>query len=803
MGKRKVTSATKPSSTAPAPAAKKARFSNPPPPPPAAAAPAAATPAQHAAPPAKPQGPPKRFVVSVGSYERLLYGLDCSFTPTSPPSLSVNPIFSFPAHLSSLRTVAASTTAAASAGGGRGTMRKVGGKYLVSGGQDEVIKVWDLQRRKEVGSLEGDTTGTITCLRFCPARNMLLSASSDSTISLYRVRDWVLLRSLKGHKGRVNSIDPHPEGRVCLSVGKDKNLRMWDLVAGKSVATLKLGLEGDVVRWNATGTKFGVITANTLTVYGIDMSIHHTLTAPSRFHDLQFCILPSDAASKEFLLVACEDGKVRVFDISNPKPVKVGQEEDEQEFEEREKMEVCAELTGHSNRVKMMDLLEVALPSTTESAEPASTVILTTASSDGRINLYDLSLLASTTSTTTKGKGKGKAKTTTVVNKLELEPSATFDTDKSRLTSICAIGLLEKRGVATGAGTATSGAGDEGDSDDDDEEEEEEDDDEMIDKFAGEQSGDEDEDFEGIMINLSDNEIEEDSQDDGEGDGLDDLEDLEGDDDDEEEFVGIEDQDRCNDVSASILIDDQPVELYKIEVSGNKASCYIEAVEGKEFKTQGKMLKSLYPYSVAFFTSVDGTEMGSVYIRRPESRGVFDGPYTGATTRQALVFSKINLTDDAAVASNDEQFVKNLGTIKIAVDERSKKANVSHQVGLGASTAVPPRSTVSVNYLDTPSRPYTVFEFKYRSRALLELDDIVKPRVPVNNASPPSTPAKPTITKKRKSSTNYTVDKDGAIVISDSDDEGGAIKEERRNKVKKEKGKGKDVKKEKEVIELD
>jgi len=98
---------------------------------------------------------------------------------------------------------------------------------------------------------------------------MLLSASSDSTISLYRVRDWVLLRSLKGHKGRVNCIDPHPQGRVCLSVGKDKNLRMWDLVAGKSVATLKLGTEGDVVRWNTKGTKFGVITGSTLIVYGI------------------------------------------------------------------------------------------------------------------------------------------------------------------------------------------------------------------------------------------------------------------------------------------------------------------------------------------------------------------------------------------------------------------------------------------------------------------------------------------------------------------------------------------------------
>lgn len=58
---------------------------------------------------------------------------------------------------------------------------------------------------------------------------------------MYRVRDWVLLRQLKGHKGRVNSIDAHPAGRVALSVGQDKMLRMWDLVAGKAVATLKVG----------------------------------------------------------------------------------------------------------------------------------------------------------------------------------------------------------------------------------------------------------------------------------------------------------------------------------------------------------------------------------------------------------------------------------------------------------------------------------------------------------------------------------------------------------------------------------
>lgn len=121
---------------------------------------------------------------------------------------------------------------------------------------------------------------------------MLLAASTESTISMYRVRDWVLLRSLKAHKGRVNAVDAHPDGRVALSVGQDKMLRMWDLVAGKAVATMKLGqgeihrcslvyamtddglrcsliVEGDLVRWNSNGTKFAVIGGSTLTVYGV------------------------------------------------------------------------------------------------------------------------------------------------------------------------------------------------------------------------------------------------------------------------------------------------------------------------------------------------------------------------------------------------------------------------------------------------------------------------------------------------------------------------------------------------------
>ena len=82
--------------------------------------------------------------------------------------------------------------------------------------------------------------GSITHLVF-PSRSHLLSASEDGSLCLFRARDWAVLKVLRGHKGRVNAVAVHPSGKVALSVGKDKALRMWDLMRGKGVASTKLG----------------------------------------------------------------------------------------------------------------------------------------------------------------------------------------------------------------------------------------------------------------------------------------------------------------------------------------------------------------------------------------------------------------------------------------------------------------------------------------------------------------------------------------------------------------------------------
>ncbi|KAI0343342.1 WD40 repeat-like protein [Trametopsis cervina] len=367
---------------------------------------------------------PSSFKIIAGSYERLLYGLEGTVdVEGSSHKFNLKPIFIFPAHISYIRAVAASPD---------------GGKWLATGSGDEIIKVWDLRRRKEIGGLM-QHEGSITHLSF-PSRSHLLSASEDGTLCLFHARDWAVLRTLKGHKGRVNSVAVHPSGKLALSVGKDRTLRMWDLMRGRGSASTKLGKEGELVRWSITGKLFVVQTLRTLDVYSTDMELLHTITHPSRIHDIKFCKHVS--GDGEVLLVAGEDKKVAVYNVpSDPE----------------QPLHVIAEMVGHENRVKAVDTLSIALPPISDAPDArTSTTLVSTISSDGKVRVFDLADVP--------------AGPVTPNDVSQLSALMEYDTKGTRLTS------MAMAGGDAGGGQAPSvnGKRKRGDEDGEDEDEEDE-----------------------------------------------------------------------------------------------------------------------------------------------------------------------------------------------------------------------------------------------------------------------------------------------------------------------------------------
>ncbi|KAG8836082.1 hypothetical protein FRC17_010015 [Serendipita sp. 399] len=325
----------------------------------------------------------RRLIVVAGSYEKILYGLEIE-----PQKRKMNgederadftPVFAFPAHISCVKAVAAS---------------RPSGKWLATGGTDETIKIWDLRRRKELGTLQ-QHQGSITQLSF-PTRTHLISTSEDGTICVYHTRDWAVLATLRGHKGRVNDVAVHPSAKVCLSVGKDRTLRMWDLMRGKGSGSVKLGKEGEVVRWLPSGTRIAVVSESALDIYSTKMAMLQTIRHSTRIQDLHFCRAPN---GRELGLVAAEDKLVTVYLM--PPSVEDG---------EGTSVPVVATLIGHINRVKAIESITIQ-----------NTTYATSVSSDGQVHLYDLTnvLAASAQS-----------------DPLAVHPLAVYDTKGSRLTCV-------------------------------------------------------------------------------------------------------------------------------------------------------------------------------------------------------------------------------------------------------------------------------------------------------------------------------------------------------------------------------
>ncbi|GMG39635.1 unnamed protein product [Ambrosiozyma monospora] len=240
-----------------------------------------------------------QFRIIVGSYEHNVLCLSLTLPQITEETQSSNekdtkskqlsqpffqPIFHFQAHSLSIRAM------------------DIAKRYLVTGANDEHIKIYDLQKRKELGTLL-QHQGSITKLVFSNEVNQnteednekeesehnkndeksghnnkkrkhhqqkshkndnqtpeskkaaqleqakypshkngkwLLSAGEDGKIVIWRTKDWEQFGILKGHTGAINDLAIHPTGRVAISVSDDKTIKLWNLMTAKKASTLKL-----------------------------------------------------------------------------------------------------------------------------------------------------------------------------------------------------------------------------------------------------------------------------------------------------------------------------------------------------------------------------------------------------------------------------------------------------------------------------------------------------------------------------------------------------------------------------------
>ncbi|CCE90887.1 Mak11p TDEL_0B07580 [Torulaspora delbrueckii] len=303
-----------------------------------------------------------QFRIIAGSYE---HNILCLSVNLSLPTPVFTPIFHFQAHTLSVKCL------------------DISKRYLVSGSNDEHIRIYDLQKRKELGTLLAHQ-GSITTLRFSnsakekqeegseikpSASKWLLSASEDNKIIIWRVRDWENFGVLKGHTARINDLDIHPSNRIAVSVSEDHSIRLWNLMTVKKAAVLKLRgypQNAQFVRWlGDDGQFFAAALLNKVLIYKTS-----TAKVQSEIDLGRLSIMHMEAKrfdGKEYIVIGLSNGRVNFYDT---KPLF---EEDAKDFEPE------FDLLGHTNRVKDFKFY------TNEYG-----TYLVTIGSDGKVIVWDL-----------------------------------------------------------------------------------------------------------------------------------------------------------------------------------------------------------------------------------------------------------------------------------------------------------------------------------------------------------------------------------------------------------------------------
>jgi WD40 repeat protein len=118
------------------------------------------------------------------------------------------------------------------------------GRWLASGGEDHMIRIWEPSAENEVRTLQGHK-GAVRGLAFSPDSKLLASASEDGTIRTWDVETGKEGKVLNGHVDGVSSVAFVPDGRSLASAGKDKTVRLWDL-AGDNQNRVLTGHEEEI-----------------------------------------------------------------------------------------------------------------------------------------------------------------------------------------------------------------------------------------------------------------------------------------------------------------------------------------------------------------------------------------------------------------------------------------------------------------------------------------------------------------------------------------------------------------------------
>merc|ERR1712000_699327 len=118
-------------------------------------------------------------------------------------------------------------------------------EFALSASWDKSLRLWNVKTGALMGkcvyTLDREShTDWVSCVRFSPATQnpVFVSGGWDNLVKVWSLTDFRCLHTLRGHTGFISSVTVSPDGSLCASASKDGTARLWDLSRGENMYEL-------------------------------------------------------------------------------------------------------------------------------------------------------------------------------------------------------------------------------------------------------------------------------------------------------------------------------------------------------------------------------------------------------------------------------------------------------------------------------------------------------------------------------------------------------------------------------------
>ncbi len=110
------------------------------------------------------------------------------------------------------------------------------GKQLVTGSNDQSIKVWDATSGNLIAKLSH--ASEVNSLSLSGDGKWLASGAADGSIKIWDASNWREVQTLAAHKGAVLALSFSNDGKLLASGGADKSVKLWDTANWQTTRTI-------------------------------------------------------------------------------------------------------------------------------------------------------------------------------------------------------------------------------------------------------------------------------------------------------------------------------------------------------------------------------------------------------------------------------------------------------------------------------------------------------------------------------------------------------------------------------------